>query len=44
MTYTHKIDANKELCRYELAGGICNDKTCDLQHFRDMAIPGALGI
>jgi len=39
MTYSHKIDPKKELCRYELAGGKCNDPTCDLQHFRDIGLP-----
>jgi hypothetical protein len=41
MTYSHKIDPNTELCRFELAGGICNDAACDLQHFRDLKLPGA---
>lgn len=41
ITYTNKIDAKKELCRYELMGGICNDNTCDFQHFREMGLPGA---
>lgn len=41
MTYTNKIDMNKELCRYELMGGICNDNTCEFQHFREMGLPGA---
>ncbi|KAJ8064813.1 hypothetical protein OCU04_007122 [Sclerotinia nivalis] len=39
MTYTNKIDAKKELCRYELMGGICNDDTCEFQHFREMGLP-----
>ncbi|ESZ95307.1 hypothetical protein SBOR_4304 [Sclerotinia borealis F-4128] len=39
MTYTNKIDAKKELCRYELMGGICNDNTCEFQHFREMGLP-----
>ena len=41
VTYSHKIDPNTELCRYELAGGSCNDKTCEFQHFRDIVLPGA---
>jgi Putative zinc-finger domain len=41
MTFSHKIDPNAEFCRYELAGGICNDATCDFQHFRDIKLPGA---
>jgi hypothetical protein len=39
MTYSHKIDPKIELCRYELAEGVCNDPTCELQHFRDMGLP-----
>jgi len=38
-TYSHKINPAEEFCRYELAGGICNDSTCDLQHFRDIGLP-----
>jgi hypothetical protein len=43
MTYSNNINADKELCRYELAGGICNDDTCEFQHFRTMSLAGALG-
>ncbi|TGO37749.1 hypothetical protein BHYA_0090g00390 [Botrytis hyacinthi] len=39
ITYTNKIDAKRELCRYELMGGICNDNTCEFQHFREMGLP-----
>jgi len=38
LTYSHKINPSVEFCRYELAGGICNDPTCDLQHFRDIGL------
>ncbi|KAH8646374.1 hypothetical protein BGZ60DRAFT_570702 [Tricladium varicosporioides] len=38
LTYSHKIQADKEFCRYELAGGVCNDKTCESQHFSDIKI------
>ncbi|KAH7311928.1 hypothetical protein BKA65DRAFT_517832 [Rhexocercosporidium sp. MPI-PUGE-AT-0058] len=38
-TYSHKIDVMNEFCRFELAGGICNDPTCDSQHFRDIGLP-----
>ncbi|KAG9639409.1 hypothetical protein KCU77_g19346, partial [Aureobasidium melanogenum] len=27
-----------ELCRYEVASGVCNDSSCDYQHFRDMGV------
>ena len=40
-TYSHKVDPMQELCRFETAGGICNDPTCDFQHFRDIDLPGA---
>jgi len=38
MTYSNNISADKELCRYELAGGVCNDATCEFQHFRNMGL------
>ncbi|KAI9801054.1 MAG: hypothetical protein M1833_002922 [Piccolia ochrophora] len=38
LTYSHNIDPNKELCRYEASGGVCNDDSCEFQHFRDMKI------
>jgi len=41
LTYSHKIDPFTELCRWEMAGGACNDNTCEFQHFRDMRLPGA---
>lgn len=41
VTYSNKIDPNTELCRYELAGGACNDKSCEFQHFRQLVLSGA---
>ncbi|RKF72399.1 hypothetical protein GcM1_248135 [Golovinomyces cichoracearum] len=38
-TYSHKIDEKKEFCRFEIAGGICNDSACDLQHFKSITLP-----
>ncbi|KAF7167459.1 hypothetical protein CNMCM6106_003019 [Aspergillus hiratsukae] len=38
LTYSHNIDSEKYLCPYEAAGGVCNDRSCDLQHFRDMTL------
>lgn len=38
LTYSHRIDPMKPLCRFEAVGGICNDQSCDGQHFRDMEI------
>lgn len=42
MTYSHNINADMPICRYETAGGICNDSSCDSQHFRNMGLSGAL--
>ncbi|KAJ5176655.1 uncharacterized protein N7482_002532 [Penicillium canariense] len=36
LTYSHDINSMKYLCPYELAGGVCNDRSCEFQHFRDM--------
>jgi hypothetical protein len=41
LTYSHNIDSEKYLCPYEATGGVCNDRSCDLQHFRDMTLSGA---
>jgi hypothetical protein len=41
LTYSHQIDPNKELCRFEVASGVCNDSSCEYQHFSDMAVSGA---
>jgi len=42
MTYSHNIIADAPICRYETAGGVCNDSSCDSQHFRIMGLSGAL--
>jgi hypothetical protein len=42
LTYSHNIDPFKEFCRFELAGGVCNDAQCPSQHFRDVGLAGAL--
>lgn len=41
LTYSHNIDPIKPLCMFEAAGGQCNDRSCDNQHFRTMALSGA---
>lgn len=41
LTYSHDIDPTKYLCPYELAGGVCNDRSCEFQHFRDLSLSGA---
>ncbi|KAJ5672545.1 hypothetical protein N7507_001672 [Penicillium longicatenatum] len=38
LTYSHDIDSMNYFCPYELAGGVCNDRSCQFQHFRDMTL------
>ncbi|KAJ5146099.1 uncharacterized protein N7515_000663 [Penicillium bovifimosum] len=38
LTYSHNIDPMEYLCPYDLNGGVCNDKTCEFQHFRDITL------
>lgn len=42
LTYSHLIKHDVPLCRFEFAGGICHDQSCDGQHWRDMVMKGAL--
>lgn len=41
LTYSHAINPENPICRYEL-GGVCNDASCTSQHFRSMGLRGAL--
>ena len=41
LTYSHDIDPHNPLCRFEFAGGVCRDQSCDSQHWRDMTLSGA---
>ncbi|KAK3116985.1 Zinc finger C3H1 domain-containing protein [Teratosphaeriaceae sp. CCFEE 6253] len=36
VSYSHKIDTSKHLCRHDAGGEQCNDRSCQDQHFRDM--------
>ncbi|KAE8152007.1 hypothetical protein BDV25DRAFT_151752 [Aspergillus avenaceus] len=38
LTYSHNIDPMVYLCPFEGAGGVCNDRSCEFQHFRDMTL------
>ncbi|MCJ1251410.1 hypothetical protein MMC30_008643 [Trapelia coarctata] len=38
LTYSHNLNPNEPLCRWELAGGTCNDGSCNYQHFRSMPL------
>ncbi|KAI9709979.1 MAG: hypothetical protein M1820_003057 [Bogoriella megaspora] len=38
ITYAHRIDTQKQICRFEGAGGSCNDPQCEYQHFKDMKL------
>ena len=42
LTYSHKIDPEKMLCPFEVGNGICNDRGCKFQHYKDMRLTGAL--
>jgi len=42
LTYSNQINPDKEICRTELEGGKCGDAKCEYQHFKGMAISGAL--
>ncbi|EED17639.1 conserved hypothetical protein [Talaromyces stipitatus ATCC 10500] len=44
LTYSHSINPLQQFCPYEAAGGVCNDATCDYQHWRDIVMPGALTV
>ncbi|OGM46441.1 hypothetical protein ABOM_004835 [Aspergillus bombycis] len=38
LTYSHNIDPMVYICPFEGAGGVCNDRSCEFQHFRDMTL------
>ena len=40
LTYSHTIDSDIPICRYEL-GGVCNDDSCKNQHLRGIGLNGA---
>ena len=40
LTYSNNIDPNVPLCHTELAGGVCEDPTCEDQHFRYLGLSG----
>ncbi|KAI9726939.1 MAG: hypothetical protein M1828_000287 [Chrysothrix sp. TS-e1954] len=37
LTYSHNIDANLQMCSYDLLG-ICNDGSCSRQHIKSMSL------
>lgn len=39
LTYSHNINPNLEMCPWEMAGGACNDKTCQYQHVKNITLP-----
>ena len=41
LTYSHTINPEIPLCRYEL-DGVCNDDSCQSQHLRSIGLSGAL--
>ncbi|KAL1958710.1 hypothetical protein VTO42DRAFT_4053 [Malbranchea cinnamomea] len=38
LTYSHNINPHSPLCAYEVSGGVCNDRSCQYQHLRDMSL------
>lgn len=40
LTYSHTINPDIPLCRYEL-DGVCNDDSCQSQHLRRVGMSGA---
>lgn len=41
LTYSNRIDVNKEICPHELDGEVCPDgRSCEYQHFDSMGVPG----
>lgn len=40
LTYTNRIQPLKQMCMFEFNGGICNDRTCSNQHFRELEVSG----
>ena len=40
LTYSHTINPDIPLCRYEL-DGVCNDDSCQNQHLRSVGLSGA---
>ena len=41
LTYSHTINPDSPLCRYDL-DGVCNDDSCQSQHLRSVGLSGAL--
>jgi hypothetical protein len=41
LTFINKTDPYRSLCEYEAGGGVCNDVSCQNQHFKDMVLSGA---
>ena len=41
LTYSHTINPDIPLCRYDL-DGVCNDDSCPSQHLRSVGLSGAL--
>ncbi len=41
LTYSHAVKSDIPICRYEL-DGVCNDASCESQHFKTIGLSGAL--
>ena len=40
LTHSLILDPQRVLCKYETAGGTCNDESCTALHFRDLTVYG----
>lgn len=40
LTYSNSIDPSRPLCPTELSGDVCEDPTCEEQHFRQLGLSG----
>ena len=40
LTYSNSIDPSRPLCPTELSGEVCEDPTCEEQHFRQLGLSG----
>ncbi|CUS14739.1 unnamed protein product [Tuber aestivum] len=41
LTYTNRIQPLKQMCMFEFNGGVCNDRACSNQHFRELEVSDA---
>jgi len=40
LQYSNNVNPDRIMCKYEVCGGVCNDRECEWQHFREIAMNG----